>query len=186
MADEGEQSLAGKGNGLVAQDRGGNVGVVALCTGNAGNITVRAVDGRGIDEVHRLGRVLHQVIDMTECTIFRLGEIVLQVSLLLELLPRRIQQVGAVRAGIAETALAEREIRQADKGLDDGKQTLGVEGKRAVAQDLVVNCGVAGRGHCLPSFPIVAVSQKKQKNRLMLSHQTIKTMSKFVSKIENS
>ena len=77
MADEGEQSLAGKGNGLVAQDRGGNVGVVALCTGNAGNITVRAVDGRGIDEVHRLGRVLHQVVDMTERTIFRLGEIVL-------------------------------------------------------------------------------------------------------------
>lgn len=92
MADEGEQSLAGKGNGLVAQDRGGNVGVVALCTGNAGNITVRAVNGRGIDVVHRLGRVLHQVIDMTERTIFRLGEIVLQVSLLLELLPRRIQQ----------------------------------------------------------------------------------------------
>ena len=161
MADEGEQSLAGKRNGLVAQDRGGNVGVVALRTGNAGNITVRAVDGRGIDEVHRLGRVLHQVVDMAERTIFRLGEIVLQISLLLELLPRRIQQVGAVRAGIAETALAEREIRQADKRLDDSKQTLGVEGKRAVAQDFIIDCGVTGRGHCFPSFPMVNFLQKK-------------------------
>ena len=97
----------------------------------------------------------------------------LQISLLLELLPRRVQQVAAVRAGIAEAALAERETRQADKGLDDGKQTLRVEGKRAVAQDFVIDCRVTGRGHCFPSFPIVAVSQKKQKNRLMLSHQTI-------------
>ena len=121
MADERKQSLAREGNGLVAQDRGGNVGVVALGVGNADNIAVRAVDGRGIDEVHRRGRVLHQVVDMTERTIFRLGEIVLQVSLLLELLPRRIQQIAAVRAGIAEAALAQREIRQTDKGLDDGK-----------------------------------------------------------------
>ena len=83
MADEREQTLARKGNGLVAQDRGGNVRVITLCVGNADNITVRAVDGRGIDEIHRLGRVLHQIVDMTERTIFRLGEIVLQVSLLL-------------------------------------------------------------------------------------------------------
>ena len=164
MADEGEQSLAGKGNGLVAQDRGGNVGVVALRTGNAGNITVRAVNGRGIDVVHRLGRVLHQVIDMTERTIFRLGEIVLQVSLLLELLPRRIQQVGAVRAGIAETALAEREIRQADKRLDDGKQTLRLERKRSVAQNFVVDCGIAGCGHCFPSFPMVDFCRRNKKS----------------------
>ena len=164
MADEGEQSLAGKRNGLVAQDRGGNVGVVALRTGNAGNITVRAVDGRGIDEVHRLGRVLHQVVDMAERTIFRLGEIVLQISLLLELLPRRIQQVGAVRAGIAETALAEREIRQADKRLDDGKQTLRLEGKRSVAQNFVVDCGVAGCGHCFPSFLMVDFCRRNKKS----------------------
>ena len=161
MADEREQTLAGKGNGLVAQNRGGNIRVVALGVGNADNIAVRAVDGRGIDEIHRRGRVLHQVVDMAERTIFRLGEIVLQISLLLELLPRRIQQIAAVRAGIAEAALAEREIRQADKGLDDGKQTLGVEGKRAVAQDFVVDCGVAGRGHCFPSFPMVNFLQKK-------------------------
>ena len=155
MADEGEQALARKGNRLVAQDRGGNIRVVALGVGNADNIAVRAVDGRGIDEVHRRGRVLHQVVDMAERTIFRLGEIVLQISLLLEFLPRCVQQVAAVRAGIAETALAERETRQADKGLDDGKQTLGVEGKRAVAQNFVVDCCVTGRGHCFPSFPMV-------------------------------
>ena len=75
--------------------------------------------------------------------------------------PRRVQQVGAVRAGIGKAALAQRETRQADKGLDDGEQTLGVEGKRAVAQDFVVNCGVAGRGHCFPSFPMVNFLQKK-------------------------
>ena len=98
---------------------------------------------------------------MTERTIFRLGEIVLQISLLLELLPRRVQQVVAVRAGIGKAALAQRELRQADKRLDDGKQTLGVEGKRAVAQDFVVNCRVAGRGHCFPSFPMVNFLQKK-------------------------
>ena len=164
MADEGEQSLAGKGNGLVAQDRGGNVGVVALRTGNAGNITVRAVDGRGIDEVHRLGRVLHQVVDMAERTIFRLGEIVLQISLLLELLPRRVQQVAAVRAGIGKAALAEREIRQADKRLDDGKQTLRLEGKRSVAQNFVVDCGVAGCGHCFPSFLMVDFCRRNKKS----------------------
>ena len=173
MADKGEQSLARKGNGLVAQDRGGNIRVVALRIGSADNVAVRAVDGRGIDEVDRLGRVLHQVIDMTERTIFRLGEIVLQVSLLLELLPRRVQQIAAVRAGIAEAALAERKIRQADKGLDDGKETLRVEGKRAVAQDFVVNCRVAGRGHCLPSFPMVKFFLQKKQKSLMLSHQTI-------------
>jgi len=161
MADEGEQSLAGKGNGLVAQNGGGNIRVVALCIGNADNVAVRAVDGRGINEIHRLGRVLHQIVDMAERTIFRLGEIVLQISLVLELLPRRVQQIAAVRAGIAEAALAQREIRQADKRLDDGEQTLGVEGKRAVAQDFVVNCGVAGRGHCFPSFPMVNFLQKK-------------------------
>ena len=163
MADEREQTLAGKGNGLVAQNGGGNIRVVALRIGNADNVTVRAVDGRGIDEVDRRGRVLHQVIDMAERTIFRLGKIVLQISLLLELLPRCVQQVGAVRAGIAETALAQREIRQADKGLDDGKQTLRVEGKRAVAQDFVVNCRVAGRGHCLPSFPMVKFFCRRNK-----------------------
>ena len=164
MADEREQALAGEGNGLVAQDRGGNIRVVALRIGNADNVAVRAVDGRGINEIHRLGRVLHQIVDVTKRTIFRLGEIVLQVPLLLELLPRRVQQVAAVRAGIAEAALAQREIRQADKGFDDGEQTLGVEGKRAVAQDFVVNCRVAGRGHCLPSFPMVKFFlQKKQK-----------------------
>ena len=161
MADEREQTLAGKGNGLVAQDRSGNIRVVALCIGNADNVTVRAVDGRGIDEVDRRGRVLHQVVDMTERTIFRLGEIVLQVSLLLELLPRRVQQVGAVRAGIGKAALAQRETRQTDKGLDDGEQTLGVEGKRSVAQDFVVNCRVASRVHCFPSFPMVNFLQKK-------------------------
>ena len=90
MADECEQTLAGKGNGLVAQNRSGNVRVVALGVGNADNIAVRAVDGRGINEIHRRGRVLHQVIDVTERTIFRLGKIVLQISLLLELLPRRV------------------------------------------------------------------------------------------------
>ena len=100
---------------------------------------------------------------MTERTIFRLREIVLQVSLLLELLPRRVQQIAAVRAGIAEAALAERKIRQADKGLDDGEQTLGVEGKRAVAQDFVVNCRVAGRGHCIPSFPMVKFFCRRNK-----------------------
>ena len=161
MADKGEQTLAREGNGSVAQDRGGNIRVVALSVGNADNITVRTVDGRGIDEIHRRGRVLHQVVDMTERTIFRLGEIVLQISLLLELLPRRVQQVVAVRAGIGKAALAQRELRQADKRLDDGKQTLGVEGKRAVAQDFVVNCRVAGRGHCFPSFPMVNFLQKK-------------------------
>ena len=161
MADEGEQTLAREGNGLVAQDRSGNIRVVALGVGNADNIAVRAVDGRGIDEIHRRGRVLHQIVDMTERTIFRLGEIVLQVSLLLELLPRRVQQVAAVRAGIAEAALAQRETRQADKRLDDGKQTLRVEGKRAVAQDFVLDCGVTGRGHCFPSFPMVYFLQKK-------------------------
>ena len=161
MADEGEQTLARKGNGFIAQNRSGNVRVVALCVGNADDVTVRAVDGRGIDEVHRRGRVLHQIVDMAERTIFRLGEIVLQVSLLLELLPRRVQQVAAVRAGIAETALAQRETRQADKGLDDGEQTLRVEGKRAVAQDFVIDCCVAGRGHCFPSFPMVNFLQKK-------------------------
>ena len=163
MADKGEQSLARKGNGLVAQNRSGNVRVVALGVGNADNVTVRAVDGRGIDEIHRRGRVMHQVIDVTERTIFRLGKIVLQVSLLLELLPRRVQQVGAVRAGIAEAALAQRKIRQADKGFDDGEQPLGVEGKRAVAQDFVVNCRVAGRGHCLPSFPMVKFFCRRNK-----------------------
>ena len=96
MADEREQALAGKGNGLVAQNGGGNIRVVALRIRNADNVTVRAVDGRGIDEVDRRGRVLHQVIDMAERTIFRLGKIVLQISLLLELLPRCVQQVGAV------------------------------------------------------------------------------------------
>ena len=161
MADEGEQTLARKRNRLVAQDRGGNVRVVALGAGNADNIAVRAVDGRGIDEVDRRGRVLHQVVDMAERTIFRLGEIVLQVSFVFQLLPRRVQQVGAVRAGIGKAALAQREIRQTDKGLDDGKQALGVEGKRAVAQDFVVNCGVTGRGHCFPSFPMVNFLQKK-------------------------
>ena len=164
MADEREQTLAGKGNGLVAQNGGGNIRVVALGVGNADNIAVRAVDGRGIDEIHRRGRVLHQVIDVTKRTIFRLGEIVLQVSLLLELLPRRVQQVAAVRAGIAETALAQREIRQADKGFDDGEQPLGVEGKRAVAQDFVVNCRVAGRGHCLPSFLMVDFCRRNKKS----------------------
>ena len=164
MADEREQALAGEGNGLVAQDRGGNIRVVALRIGNADNVAVRAVDGRGIDELHRCGRVLHQIVDVTKRTIFRLGEIVLQVPLLLELLPRRVQQVAAVRAGIAEAAFAQRETRQADKGLDDGEQTLRVEGKRAVAQDFVVNCRVTGRGHCLPSFPMVKFFlQKKQK-----------------------
>ena len=83
MADEGEQTLAREGNGLVAQDRSGNIRVVALGVGNADDVAVRAVDGRGIDEVDRRGRVLHQVVDMTERTIFRLGEIVLQISLLL-------------------------------------------------------------------------------------------------------
>ena len=78
MADEREQTLAGKGNGLVAQNGGGNIRVVALGVGNADNIAVRAVDGRGIDEIHRRGRVMHQVIDVTERTIFRLGKIVLQ------------------------------------------------------------------------------------------------------------
>jgi len=117
--------------------------------------------------------VLHQIVDVTKRTIFRLGKIVLQISLLLELLPCRVQQVGAVRAGIAEAALAQRKIRQADKGLDDGEQTLRVEGKRAVAQDFVVNCGVAGGGHCLPSFPMVKFFAEEIKNRLMLSHQTI-------------
>ena len=77
MADKGEQTLAGEGNGFIAQNRSGNVCVVALGVGNAGNITVRAVDGRGINEIHRLGRVLHQIVDMAERTIFRLGEIVL-------------------------------------------------------------------------------------------------------------
>ena len=163
MADEGEQSFAGKGNGLVAQNGGGNIRVVALRIGNADNIAVRAVDGRGINEIHRLGRVLHQIVDVTKRTIFRLGEIVLQVPLLLELLPRRVQQVAAVRAGIAEAALAQRKIRQADKGFDDGEQTLGVEGKRAVAQDFVVNCRVAGRGHCLPSFPMVKFFCRRNK-----------------------
>ena len=83
MADKGEQTLAREGNGLVAQNRGGNIRVVALRTGNTDNVAVRAVDGRGIDEVDRRGRVLHQIVDMAERTIFRLGEIVLQVSLLL-------------------------------------------------------------------------------------------------------
>jgi hypothetical protein len=89
---------------------------------------------------------------------------VLQISLLLELLPRRVQQVAAVRAGIAETALAQREIRQADKRLDDGKQTLGVEGKRSVAQNFVVDCGVTGRGHCLPSFPLLRIRRINKKS----------------------
>ena len=173
MADEREQTLARKGNGLVAQNGGGNIRVVALRIGNADNVAVRAVDGRGIDELHRRGRVLHQVIDMTERTIFRLREIVLQVSLLLELLPCRVQQVGAVRAGIAEAALAQRKIRQADKGLDDGKQTLRVEGKRSVAQNFVIDCCVTGRGHCFSSFPMVKFFAEEIKNRLMLSHQTI-------------
>ena len=163
MADEREQTLAGEGNGLVAQDGGGNIRVVALGVGNADNVTVRAVDGRGIDEVDRRGRVLHQIVDVTERTIFRLGEIVLQVPLLLELLPRRVQQVAAVRAGIGKATLAQRKIRQADKGFDDGKETLRVEGKRAVAQDFVVNCRVAGRGHCLPSFPMVKFFCRRNK-----------------------
>ena len=163
MADKGEQSLAREGNGLVAQNGGGNIRVVALRIGNADNIAVRAVDGRGINEIHRRGRVLHQVVDMAERTIFRLGEIVLQVSFVFQLLPRRVQQVAAVRAGIAEAALAQRKIRQADKGFDDGEQTLRVEGKRAVAQDFVVNCRVAGRGHCLPSFPMVKFFCRRNK-----------------------
>ena len=83
MADEGEQTLARKGNGPVAQNSGRNIRVVALGVGNADNVAVRTVDGRGIDEVDRRGRVLHQVVDMAERTIFRLGEIVLQISLLL-------------------------------------------------------------------------------------------------------
>ena len=161
---KGEQTLARKGNGLVAQNGGGNIRVVALGVGNADNVAVRAVDGRGINEIHRRGRVLHQIIDMTERTIFRLGEIVLQVSLLLELLPRRVQQVAAVRAGIAETALAEREIRQADKRLDDGKQTLRLERKRSVAQNFVVDCGVAGCGHCFPSFLMVDFCRRNKKS----------------------
>jgi len=163
MADEREQTLARERNGLVAQNGGGNIRVVALRIGNADNVAVRAVDGRGIDELHRCGRVLHQIVDVTERTIFRLGEIVLQVPLLLELLPRRVQQVAAVRAGIAEAAFAQRETRQADKGLDDGEQTLRVEGKRAVAQDFVVNCRVTGRGHCLPSFPMVKFFCRRNK-----------------------
>ena len=163
MADKGEQTLAGKGNGLVAQNGGGNIRVVALRIGNADNVAVRAVDGRGIDELHRCGRVLHQIVDVTERTIFRLGEIVLQVPLLLELLPRRVQQVAAVRAGIAEAALAQREIRQADKGFDDGEQTLRVEGKRSVAQNFVIDCRVTGRGHCFPSFPMVNFCRRNKK-----------------------
>jgi len=161
MADEREQTLAGKGNGLVAQNGGGNIRVVALRIRNADNVTVRAVDGRGIDEVDRRGRVLHQIVDVTKRTIFRLREIVLQVSFVFQLLPRCVQQVGAVRAGIAETALAQRETRQTDKRLDDGKQTLRVEGKRAVAQDFVIDCCVTDGRHCFPSFPMVNFLQKK-------------------------